>query len=283
MRQDYVRCVHSAGIHRMAYVEWGNPHNPRVVVCVHGLTRNGRDFDELARDLARCCRVICPDVAGRGRSDRLACKADYAVHQYVSDMMVLLARLNVETVGWVGTSMGGMIGMEIAAQADSPISRLVLNDVGPVITAVSLRRIAEYVGRAPHFSDFAAAEAYLRTVGAQFGTLSDAQWRHMTETSVRKVDGGGFELVYDPRIGDAFRTVPIERDLEMWPIYDAIRCPTLAVRGAESDLLPEAVHMEMGLRGPRAQLVEIPGVGHAPMLMDEPQRRIIREFLLARA
>lgn len=280
VRQDFVRCADAAGLHRMAYLEWGERNNPRVLVCVHGLTRNARDFDELARDLGRDFRVICPDVVGRGRSDRLTNKSGYTLAQYVADMMVLLARLEVETVGWIGTSMGGLIGMQLAAQVDSPISRLVLNDVGPVITAVSLKRIAEYVGRAPVFPDFKAAERYIRYVGAQFGPLSDGQWRHMTETSVREREDGSYELIYDPAIGDAFRVTPLETDVELWPLYDAIRCPTLALRGAESDLLTESVHAEMGMRGPHARLIEIPGVGHAPMLMDEPQRRLIREFLM---
>lgn len=280
MRESSVRCANPQGLHRMRYSEWGDPLNPKVLVCVHGLTRNGRDFDDLARALAPHYRVICPDVVGRGRSDWLPDKSGYGLPQYVSDMMVLLARSGAESVHWLGTSMGGLIGMLIAAQPDSPISRLVLNDVGPVITATSLRRIGEYVGRAPAFPDWARAEAYIRAVSAPFGPLTDAQWRHLTDTSLRPRPGGGFELNYDPGIGDVFRATPVLNDVELWPIYDAIRCPTLALRGESSDLLTPDVHREMGRRGPQAKLLEVPGVGHAPMLMDAAQIALVTDYLL---
>jgi pimeloyl-ACP methyl ester carboxylesterase len=273
----------------MAYTEWGRPDNPRVLICVHGLTRNGRDFDELARALADDYRVVCPDVVGRGRSDWLGVKADYAFPLYVSDMITLIARLNVDRVHWLGTSMGGIIGMMIASQPHTPISRLVLNDVGPVITAVSLRRIAQYVGTAPRFASMAEAEAYLREVGAPFGPLTDAQWRHLTQYSVRPVggeggadgEGGGFAMVYDPGLGDIFRALPVESDIDLWPVYEKVRCPTLALRGAESDLLERATFEAMAGHGPCAKTVEFPGVGHAPMLMDPAQIEVVREFLLA--
>ncbi|MCX9158346.1 alpha/beta hydrolase [Niveibacterium sp. 24ML] len=280
MREASVRCANPQGLHRMRYTEWGDRHNPKVLVCVHGLTRNGRDFDDLAQALAPHYRVLCPDVAGRGRSDWLPDKSGYGLPQYVSDMMVLLARSGAESVHWLGTSMGGLIGMLIAAQRDSPITRLVLNDVGPVITAASLRRIGEYVGRAPAFPDRARAEAYIRAVSAPFGPLTDAQWRHLTDTSLRPLPGGGFEVNYDPGIGDVFRATPVLADLELWPIYDAIRCPTLALRGETSDLLTPEVHREMGRRGPMARLEQVPGVGHAPMLMDAAQIALVKDYLL---
>lgn len=281
VRERSVQCVGPHGLHRMAYTEWGDSNNPRVLICAHGLTRNGRDFDDLARAMADEYRVICPDVVGRGRSDWLGVKGDYGFPLYVSDMITLIARLNVKTVHWVGTSMGGIIGMLIASMPHSPITRLVLNDVGPVITAVSLRRIGPYVGTAPVFPSMEAAEAYIRQVSAPFGPLTDAQWHHLTQYSVRPVEGG-FAMMYDPGIGDAFRQTPILMDVEMWDTYDRVRCPTLALRGAESDLLERDVHVAMSSRGPAARIVEFDGIGHAPMLMDSGQIHVVRDFLLER-
>jgi pimeloyl-ACP methyl ester carboxylesterase len=265
----------------MAYVEWGDPQNPRVLVCVHGLTRNCRDFDFLAQAMAERYRVVCPDVAGRGRSDWLRVKDDYQLPQYVSDMVTLLARLDVEEVHWVGTSMGGMIGMALAAQADSPITRLVLNDVGPVIKAAAVKRIGEYVGLMPQFASFAEAEQYVRLVSATFGKLTDAQWKHLTEHVTRQKADGGYEFVYDPGIAEPFRKAMNGEDVILWPLYDAIRCPTLVVRGAESDLLSHETCLEMGTRGPKATIAEIPGVGHSPMFMDDFQVGVVQDFLFA--
>ena len=281
MREDSVLCMGAHGLHQMAYTEWGDPSNPRVVVCVHGLTRNGRDFDFLAQDLAAEYRVVCPDVVGRGRSEWLAVATDYGLPQYAADMVTLIARLHVEQVHWVGTSMGGLIGMLLASQPKSPIARLVLNDVGPVITAASIRRIGEYLGKAPKFASLEQAEAFVRFVAATFGRLTDAQWRHLTEHSVRPAAGGGYEMRYDPAIAEPFRKAMGDEDVSLWPVYDAIRCPTLVMRGAESDLLLHETALEMGRRGPQAEVVEIPGVGHAPMMLDEPQIGIVRTFLRA--
>lgn len=283
-RRHRVLCADSRALHRMHYTEWGDPDNPRVLVCVHGLTRNGRDFDTLALALSNRYRVVCPDVVGRGRSDWLTDPAGYGFPQYVADMMVLLARINVDDVHWLGTSMGGLIGMVIASQQRSPITRLVLNDVGPVITPESLKRIGEYVGKAPRFSCYEDAEKYIRLVSAPFGSLTDQHWQQLTESSIRQADDGSWEMVYDPAIGDPFRQAYLHQQaIDLWPIYDAIRCPTMVVRGAESDLLTPEVHAQMGQRGPRAHLAEIPGVGHAPMFMDDMQIRLVREFLLGSA
>ncbi len=279
-----VLCAGGQSLHRMRYVEWGDPDNPRVLVCVHGLTRNARDFDWLAAAMAGDYRIVCPDVAGRGRSDWLRDAAGYGFPQYVADMMVLLARLDVAEVDWLGTSMGGLIGMLIASQANSPIRRLVLNDVGPVITAESLRRIGDYVGKAPHFASLEEAERYIRTVSAPFGDLDDACWRELTESSVRRDADGRWSMVYDPAIGEPFRQAfLLHQDVDLWPVYDAIRCPTLVVRGAQSDLLTADTHRAMGERGPRAQLAEIPGVGHAPMFLDAAQIAVVRRFFDAAA
>jgi len=281
-RFDTVLCAGAQSLHRMRYVEWGDPENPRVLVCVHGLTRNARDFDRLAEALAADYRIVCPDVVGRGGSDWLGDPAGYGFPQYVADMMVLLARINVAEFDWLGTSMGGLIGMLLASRPQSPIRRLVLNDVGPVITSESLKRIGDYVGKAPRFDSFAEAEGYIRLVSAPFGNLTDAQWHALTESSVRHDDDGRWSMVYDPAIGEPFRQAyQLHTDVDLWPVYDAIRCPTLVVRGALSDLLTPSTHAAMGTRGPHAQLVEIPEVGHAPMFLDDAQIDIVRRFLAA--
>ncbi len=275
-----MQCASPRGLHRMAYLEWGDPRNRDVLVCVHGLTRTARDFDELARALCKQFRVVCPDVAGRGDSDRLADAMQYAVPQYLADMVTLIARLDVERVHWVGTSMGGLIGMALAAQPGAPIEKLVLNDAGPVIAHAALERIAAYVGRAPAFANLDEAEAYIRSISAPFGPHSDAQWRFLTETWLRRNDDGSWRAHYDPRIAEPFRATLPEKDLDMWPLYDAVRCPTLALRGEHSDLLARQTAEEMARRGPRARVVEIPGVGHAPTLMHAEQIGIVRDFLL---
>jgi pimeloyl-ACP methyl ester carboxylesterase len=282
MRERTVQCLSPHGLHRMAYVEWGDPQNPRVLVCAHGLTRNGRDFDFLAQAMADRYRVVCPDVAGRGRSDWLRVKDDYQVQQYAADMVTLIARLDVDEVHWVGTSMGGMIGMALAAQADTPITRLVLNDVGPVIKAAAVKRIGEYVGLKPQFASLKEAEQYVRLVSATFGKLTDAQWKHLTEHVTRQKADGGCEFVYDPGIAEPFRKAMDGEDVILWPLYDAIRCPTLVVRGAESDLLAHETCLEMGTRGPKALVAEIPSVGHAPMFLDDAQVAVVREFLISK-
>lgn len=282
MRYHTVQCLSPGGLHRMAYVEWGDAKNPRVLVCVHGLTRNARDFDFLAKTLSKHYRVVCPDVVGRGRSNWLRIKDHYQLQQYAADMVTLIARLNVDEVHWVGTSMGGLIGMALAAQADTPITRLVLNDVGPVISAAAVKRIGEYVGQMPEFASFKDAEQYIRLVSAPFGKLTDAQWKHLTEHVTRQKADGGFELVYDPGIAEPFHKAMDDEDVSLWPLYDAIRCPTQVVRGAESDLLSHETCLEMGTRGPKALIAEIAGVGHAPMFLDEAQVSVVREFLLAK-
>ena len=279
-RRRSVQCASPRGLHRVAYLEWGDPRNRDVLVCVHGLTRSSRDFDELARALCGQFRVVCPDVAGRGDSDRLADPMLYAVPQYVSDMVTLIARLDVEAVSWVGTSLGGLIGMALAAQSHSPLARLVLNDAGPVISRASLERIAGYVGAKMQFEKLEDAEAHIRTISAPFGPHSDAQWRFLTETWLRRSDDGGWRAHYDPRIAEPFRATLPESDMELWPVYDAIRCPTLVLRGEHSDLLSRKTAQEMRMRGPKAKVVEIRGVGHAPTLMHPDQIALVHEFLL---
>jgi pimeloyl-ACP methyl ester carboxylesterase len=280
-RQRFVKCASPRGLHRISYLEWGEPKNERVLVCVHGLTRCARDFDALAKVMSDRYRVICPDVAGRGDSDWLADPMLYQLPQYLSDMVTLVARLDVEQVDWLGTSMGGLIGMTLAAQPGTPVRRLAINDAGPVVSKKSLERIATYVGMAPAFPDLAAAEKYVRAVSATFGPHTDAEWRFLTEVVVRKNADGTLRLHYDPGLAEPFRATMPEGDMELWPIWDAIQCPTLVVHGALSDLLTAATCKKMKQRGPKAKVVDLAGVGHAPTLMHADQIGIVRDFLLS--
>ena len=280
-RERSVQCASPSGLHRMAYTERGDPANPQVLVCVHGLSRNGHDFDDLSRAMAGSHRIVCPDIVGRGRSDWLRDPSGYGVPQYVADMMVLIARLDVEAVHWLGTSMGGLIGMVLASLPGTPVSRLLLNDVGPVVSAESIRRIGEYIGRAPKFSGLDDAERYIRAVSAPFGALNDAQWRALTVSSVRPMADGGLEMIYDPAIADSFHRATAGGVVDLWPMFDRVRCPTRVVRGELSDLLSTEVAQAMTARGPHPDLVEVSGVGHAPMFMDEAQIAIAREFFTA--
>lgn len=280
-RREKVQCVTPSGLHRMAYLEWGDTDNPRVVVCVHGLTRCARDFDFLATELSRDYRVICPDVVGRGDSDWLKNPMEYAIPTYAADMVTLIARLDVGSVHWVGTSMGGLIGMMLAALPDTPISRMVLNDVGPVVTAVSLERIGAYVGKAPRLPSIEAAEQLVRLVSAPFGPHTDAQWRFLTEHVVRREADGAYRMHYDPAIAVPFNAGAPHKDMALWSFWDAMRCPTMAIRGEHSDLLTRETLAQMAARGPRAKTVELAGIGHAPTLMQPDQIALVRAFLLA--
>ena len=280
-RQREVQCISASGLHRLAYTEWGEPGNRKVLVCVHGLSRCARDFDTLARAMAGEYRVVCPDVPGRGMSGWLKNPMEYQLQTYVADMVTLLARLDAERLHWVGTSMGGLIGMTLASLPDTPLQKLVLNDVGPIITAVSLARIGEYLGKAPTFPDFAAAVQYVCAVSASFGPHSDAEWRTLTERVVRRQADGSYRMHYDPAIALPFMAAKTDKDIELWNFYDAVKCPTLAIRGAQSDLFKRETLQEMAVRGPRAKSVEIPGVGHAPTLMHADQVAIVRDFLLS--
>ena len=281
MRERQLDCPDPHGSHNIAYVEWGAEENPNVLVCVHGLTRNCRDFDFLAQALADEYRVICPDVVGRGRSGWLAQGEDYDFPVYVADMRALMSHLGAKRVDWVGTSMGGLIGMVIASQMPEMIGRLVLNDVGPVISAQALQRIGKYTGNAPLFNDIAAAERYIRAVSAPSGNLTDAQWHHLTIHEIRQRNDGNYEVNYDPAISTAFRKTALrDQDIDLWSTYDAIRCPTLVIHGFNSDLLSEDTVRQMMQRGPKAKTIDIPNVGHAPALMDDAQIKIVRDFLL---
>ncbi len=277
MRERVLSCLSPAGFHRLSYTEWGDAGRP-VLVCVHGMTRNGRDFDTLAGAMADRYRVACPDVVGRGRSDWLADHRYYGYPQYMADMTTLLARLDVDSVDWVGTSMGGLIGMMLAAQPNSPIRRLVINDIGPFIPGAFLARLRDYVGTDPRFDDLAMLESYLRQVHAPFGPLDDDEWRHLATHSARNRDGG-LGLAYDPAIAQAAFTGEEPEDVELWEVWERVRCPVLVLRGAESDLLLAGTVERMRASGPGCAAVEIEGCGHAPSLMPADQIAVVRDWL----
>ncbi|MGH8796335.1 MAG: alpha/beta fold hydrolase [Caldimonas sp.] len=279
-----VQCLDSRGLHRMAYWEWGDAANPRVLVCVHGLSRQGRDFDTLARALADSYRVVCPDVVGRGKSDRLVDPMGYQIPAYVADMVTLLARLDAQTVHWIGTSMGGLIGMGLASLPQSPIERLVLNDVGPTIEPSAIVRIGTYLGAPVEWATLDEAADYLQGISKGFGPHSRDEWLALTRPMLVAC---GDKLVphYDPAIGVPFRAITPEMaaagEAALWRSYDAIACATLLLRGADSDLLTRATAQAMTERGPRARLHEFAGVGHAPTLVARAQIEVVREFLLS--
>lgn len=272
------------GLHRMAYWEWGDPTNPRVLVCAHGLSRQGRDFDTLARSLRDSYRVVCPDVVGRGRSDRLQNPAGYQIMQYVADMVTLLGRLEAGMVDWVGTSMGGLIGLGIAAASGSPLRRLVLNDIGPTIEAESLVRIGTYLGDPVHWRSLEEAADAMWSISSSFGPHTREQWLALSAPQLA-VDGDGFKPHYDPAIAVPFHATTPEiaaaGEALLWQAYDSLTLPTLLLRGAASDLLSHATAQAMTQRGPRARLIEFAGVGHAPTLVQPEQVQTVREFLLS--
>jgi pimeloyl-ACP methyl ester carboxylesterase len=282
-----VQCSSPGGLHRIAYKEWGDPANTRVLVCVHGVTRVADDFDALARDLCDTYRVICPDVAGRGRSQRLPAAHLYGLPQYLADMVTLIARVTAGgdgQVAWFGTSMGGLIGMLLAALPDTPITRLVLNDIGPTLDGAALARIADYIGQDLRFPDYESASRFVREVSLSFGPHTEAEWDKLARDVLRQEPDGAWVRHYDLALAQPFKAMTpqqVQKDeAALWRAWDAIACPTLLVRGALSDLLSRATAEAMSMRGPRPELVEIAGVGHAPTFVNAQQIAIARTFLV---
>ncbi|MRX09635.1 alpha/beta fold hydrolase [Pseudoduganella sp. FT25W] len=283
-----VQCLSLAGLHRMSYKEWGDETNPNVLLCVHGVTRVGDDFDYMARALASDYRVICPDIVGRGRSDWLKNPQLYVIPQYVSDIVTLLARVlpdgERQSVDWFGTSMGGLIGMGLASLPGNPIRKLILNDIGPVLAPMALQRIGDYVGQDLRFDSFDAGAKFVRDVSLSFGEHSEEEWLKLATDVLRQDKDGKWVRHYDMGLALPFRSATpesAEADQAMlWAAYDAITCPTLLVRGADSDLLSPETAKLMSERGPKAQLVEIPNVGHAPTFIHDDQIQIAKKFLL---
>ena len=283
-----VQCFSLSGLHQMAYKEWGEADNPNVLVCVHGVTRVSDDFDNLARALCKDYRVICPDVVGRGRSGKLRNPQLYRIPQYVSDMVTLLARVLAngerQTVDWFGTSMGGLIGMGLASLPDSPVSKLVLNDIGPTLDSVAIQRIGDYIAQEVRFPTFKAGAEFVKMVSTTFGEHTDAEWHKLAADVLRQDKDGTWVRHYDMGLALPFQSVTPESakadEAMLWAAYDAIRCPTLLVRGANSDLLSRETAEAMTQRGPKAKLVEIANVGHAPTFLHDDQIAIAKDFLL---
>lgn len=293
---NHVTCTSPSGSHRVAYWLWGEASAPHLIVCAHGLSRQGRDFDVLAQGLVERSRtpvrIACPDVVGRGRSDWLADPMGYAIPTYVADMLAMLGQLHAQapvgTLDWVGTSMGGLIGMALAGTPQlplpAPIRRLVLNDVGPVIQWAALKRIGTYLGNTGRFESVQQAADAMWQISTGFGPHTREQWLALSQAMVKPLAAGGFTLHYDPAIALPFRALDQAAadagQAALWQLYDAIRADTLLLRGAQSDLLTRATAEEMGRRGPKARLVEFEGVGHAPTLIDDKQVEVLASFLL---
>ena len=289
----HVLCPHTGAGHRMAYWQWGAVQATHTVVCVHGLSRQGRDFDVLAQAIvARAAgnvRVICPDVVGRGRSDWLADPTGYQLGVYAADMVALLSQLSPRstTLDWVGTSMGGLIGLLLCGQPQSalplPVRRLVLNDVGPTIESAALVRIQQHFGRVMQFDSLQAAADALWAQSSTFGPHTPAQWLALCRHMVKPHNGGPVVLHYDPAIAQTFKTSTPEAQAQgaalLWQLYDHISAQTLVLRGAQSDLLSRQTAQAMGQRGPKAQLVEFAGVGHAPTMVAADQVQAVLSFL----
>jgi pimeloyl-ACP methyl ester carboxylesterase len=292
---NYVLCPDATGTHRMAYWQWGEPDAGHVVLCVHGLSRQGRDFDVLARALlarssTNLC-VVCPDVAGRGQSQWLKDATAYQVPTYAADMVALIRQLAPARLDWVGTSMGGLIGLGLLPHAQglqpTRVGRLVLNDVGPRIQWQALQRIAQYLGRGDTFSSLTEAAAALWEISSSFGPHTPAQWLDLCTPMVQPdaSSPGRLRLHYDPAIALPVRAMTQaaaeQGESLLWQAYDSLKMPTLLLRGMQSDLLSPETAQEMTQRGPRARLMEFEGVGHAPTLIAPDQLAAVTDFLLA--
>ena len=283
-----VQCCSPTGLHHMSYKEWGDRHNPEILICAHGVTRVGDDFDVMAAALSDHYRVICPDVVGRGRSGRLLNAQLYTVPQYVSDMITLIARVSAHSedakIDWFGTSMGGLIGMALASLPGTPVRKLVLNDIGPTLDPAALLRIGDYIGQDLKFPDFDTAARFVRDVSFSFGEHSDDQWHKLASDVLRQQADGQWVRHYDMGLAYPFRAATPDTaradQAALWSAYDAITCPTLLVRGANSDLLSHETALMMTTRGPKAELVEIADVGHAPTFIHGDQLAIARKFLI---
>ena len=280
MQIHYLSCLGASGFHRLGYREWAGPAGAPTLLCVHGLSRNSRDFDVIAQAMARHYRVVCPDMPGRGLSENLADPAHYAYATYLADLAALIARLDVESLDWLGTSMGGLLGMMMAAQAGTPVRRLVLNDIGAVVAKAGLERIAGYVGLDRSFETLDALADAMAASFAGSAKLPRATLMKIADGAARRRPDGRFGFAYDLRIGDVFKTTR-PQDVDLFPVWDRIACPTLVLRGEISDVLTAETAAEMTQRGPRAKIVDVAGVGHAPWLATSDEIETVASFLRA--
>ncbi len=284
VRMESVQCFSPDGLHNMAYKEWGEADNSDVLLCVHGVTRVSDDFDDLARELSSHYRIICPDVVGRGRSGWLRNPQHYQVPQYVSDMVTLLARVNAPNLSFLGTSMGGLIGMGLASLPGNPIKKLILNDIGPVLNLPALSRIGSYIGQPMRFDTFEEGANFIRSISLSFGEHTPEQWHKFCKDVLRQDKDGLWIRHYDLKIAMSFQAINPDlaqaMQVMMWAAYDAITCPTLLLRGADSDLLSIETAKEMMKRGPKPQMIEFEKVGHAPTLVHQDQIDAVKNYLL---
>lgn len=283
MKTIYLECRNQFGSYRMACGVWENKAGGVPVVCVHALTTNARSFGPLAEALCKNRRVYCPDIAGRGESEWLKSEwlkkdpALYSLPYYLADMSVLLKHIKAPKVDWVGTSMGGIMGMLLAAREESPIRRLVLNDIGPFISMTSMQPIKDYVGKTPVFPGLDAVELYMRDNYTTAGKISDKEWRFLAGSGTRHLPGKGYVLDYDPAIAEPF--IAIDHDFDLWEYYDKIKGPVLVLRGEDSDILSEDIAGEMTQRGPGAKLVTFRNAGHPLTLLKKKQIDDVASFL----
>lgn len=270
------------GFHRINYLEWGDANqfkHQQTLFCVHGLTRNAHDFDFLAGKLCDEYRVVCPDVVGRGDSDHIDTADGYNYLQYNSDMNALIARLGVTELNWIGTSMGGIIGMVLASVPQSPVRRLVVNDIGPEVSREAQLSIAEYIGREDEFATLSDADTYFRTIYTEFAPMSDDDWAQMAKTSTRRTSRGTFRLKVDNRVGEAFRDSISYFNVDMWETWEKITCPVLVLRGKNSSFLSEETAEKMLTLGPETTLVEFDNTGHTPTLRNNEQVDVVKDWL----
>lgn len=263
----------------MAYTHWQSEMSDKTIICVHGLTRNGRDFDSLARQLVQHGHIYCPDIVGRGKSDWLSDYQFYDFEQYISDMMTLMAQIKAKDIIWIGTSMGGIMGMLMAAMPNTPVSALILNDVGNIIPKESLQQIANYVGLAPSFKTFEAGKDYFKTTHHEFAPMSDENWNFLASHSLTEQNDGMFALAYDPNIGTKMREGDLTQDVDLTPIWSVITCPTMIIRGENSTLLPKSTVQNMIKSKQNVSYIEVPTAGHAPSLNGYFEQNAIMKWI----
>lgn len=279
MKTKHILSSNHAGQHRIVYQDWGDEANPNVLICVHGLTRNSRDFDFLASHLSEHYRVIAPDIAGRGQSDWLPAANHYTMEQYLNDMQILLQDLKVPQVDWLGTSLGGIIGMCMAAAPNSPIRRLVLNDIGAIVKKEVVEMLAKNLGATPQFKTLQELEQFLRKAYQGTGELQDYQWEHMATYDHHIQPDGTITRAYDPQIFTAMSQYESNGDIDLWPMWDTIQCPTLVLHGMESKVLTQTICDEMVQRKANTEIVSLAGVGHTPSLMVQEYIDIVTDWL----
>ena len=296
MRTDYFLGLSEEGFHRIVYTEWGKPNNThRPIICAHGLTRNRHDFDSLAKHFSYLgCHLYCPDIVGRGDSDWMKSPMHYTYEQYIADMNALIAHSGAKTIDWIGSSMGGLIGMFLAAMPNSPIRRLVLNDIGPQVPAKGISRLSRYAGRDPEFNGLKEAIQYYKMIYSDFGDLSDEDWHYLTEKSIKEIRPGTFSSKVDPGVTLAAAKSkiawqaflhPIKAmegtlfDVNLWQTWRNIKCPVLVLHGEQSDILLPEIIDKMQATHDKTEVLHVPNAGHAPALLDQTHQEMIYRWL----